>query len=347
MVRDVGHSSTDAGDKMRRAFEAMCRRHQDRICRAIEELDGGARFSTDAWTRTGGGGGISRVLRDGKVFEKAGCSVSVVYGTMPQSALEAATGGGDKGTATTKNVIPSNGNAPASTATRPSQSPRAKGFAPGARIPFFACGISSVIHPKNPMAPTMHFNYRFFQTEGGAWWFGGGTDISPAYLFEDDMRHFHGAYKEVCDRHDPKFYKRFKRWADNYFLIPHRGERRGLGGIFFDDLNDRDPEMIRRFSDDCLAAVVPSYLPLVARHKNDPFTAKQKRWQQLRRGRYVEFNLVYDRGTTFGLKTGGRIESILMSLPRTARWEYDHKQQPGSREAEIMQLFRTPRESWV
>ena len=223
---------------------------------------------------------------------------------------------------------------------------RAKGMAPGERIPFFACGLSCVMHPKNPFAPTMHFNYRYFETDGGVWWFGGGTDITPSYLDEDDMKHFHGSYKTACDKHDTEFYPKFKKWADDYFQIPHRGETRGLGGIFFDDLNDRDPEKLLLFAEEGLKTVVPAYLPIIAKHKDDPFTALQKEWQLMRRGRYVEFNLVYDRGTIFGLKTGGRIESILMSLPETARWEYDHKIEEGSKEAEIMKVFKTPR-NWV
>jgi coproporphyrinogen III oxidase len=223
---------------------------------------------------------------------------------------------------------------------------RAKGMAPGEKVPFFACGLSSVMHPKNPFCPTMHFNYRYFETDGGVWWFGGGTDITPSYLNKDDMKHFHGSYKATCDKHDPEFYKRFKKQADAYFMIPHRGETRGLGGIFYDDMNDRDPEKLYNLAEDCLNTVIPAYGKIINDHKNDPFTEKQKQWQLMRRGRYVEFNLVYDRGTVFGLKTGGRIESILMSLPETARWEYDHHPVPGSPEAEISALFKNSPD-WV
>merc|ERR1711924_48095 len=218
--------------------------------------------------------------------------------------------------------------------------------APGERVPFFACGLSSVMHPRNPMAPTMHFNYRYFETDGGVWWFGGGTDITPAYLNEDDMKHFHGSYKKVCDNHDPDFYPKFKKWADEYFQIKHRGETRGLGGIFFDDLNDRPADTIFEFSKEAVNNVPDAYLPIVAKHKDDEFTQQQKEWQLMRRGRYVEFNLVYDRGTVFGLKTGGRIESILMSLSETARWEYCHEPKEGSPEAEIMDCFKNPRD-WL
>ena len=351
LVRD--DNLPGANMDMRRKFEANCRRAQNVICEAIEELDG-ASFREDAWTRPGGGGGISRVLSNGNVFEKAGCSLSVVYGTMPQEALASATTRG---------------------------ADRAAGYAPGERVPFFACGLSSVMHPRNPMAPTMHFNYRYFETDGGVWWFGGGSDLTPSYLFEEDVKHFHGTYKAVCDKHDAEFYPRFKKWADEYFYIKHRGETRGLGGIFFDgapprrpparppvrpsirpprsvapcahprppplpraDLNDRDPETIFAFSKECLDSVVPAYVPLVAKHKDDEYTQAQKEWQQMRRGRYVEFNLVYDRGTVFGLKTGGRIESILMSLPETARWEYSHEPAPGSPEADILDAFKNARD---
>lgn len=309
----------DGNYPMRAKFEKMCRDAQIEITKAIEEIDGGGTFQEDAWIRPTGGGGMSRVLSGGNVFEKAGVNLSVVYGTMPQEALQAATERGVD---------------------------RSKGMAPGERVPFFACGLSSVMHPKNPLAPTMHFNYRYFETDGGAWWFGGGTDITPSYIDEDDMKHFHGTYKEICDKHDPDYYKEFKAWADKYFVIKHRNETRGLGGIFFDDQNNKDPDTHFEFSKECLNSVVKAYGPIVEKHKDDPFTQKQKEWQLMRRGRYVEFNLVYDRGTVFGLKTGGRIESILMSLPETARWEYDMTPEPGSPEADFIDACQNPRE-WV
>merc|ERR1712070_79008 len=230
-----------------------------------------------------------------------GINVSVVYGQMPPEAYRAATGEQGVGSET---------------------------------IPFFATGISSVMHPINPMAPK-------------AWWFGGGTDLTPSYIFDDDVAHFHGILKDACDKHDPKYYPKFKQWADDYFLIKHRGERRGVGGVFFDDMNDRPKEELLAFATDMAQAVVPAYVPLVAKHKDDSFTQEQKDWQQMRRGRYVEFNLVYDRGTTFGLKTGGRIESILMSLPLTARWEYDQVPEEGSEEEKLLAACRDPPESWV
>jgi coproporphyrinogen III oxidase len=215
---------------------------------------------------------------------------------------------------------------------------------------FFAAGVSLVLHPHNPMAPTAHANYRYFERGGGgdeapaAWWFGGGADLTPAYLFEEDVRHFHRAHKVACDRHDPKLYPRFKRWCDEYFYLPHRGEARGVGGIFFDDLCDRDPAALLSFCRDCADAFVPAYLPIVEQRKDADFTPEQKRWQQLRRGRYVEFNLVYDRGTRFGLKTAGRVESVLMSLPLTARWEYAHEPPAESEEGRLVAVLRAPRE---
>jgi coproporphyrinogen III oxidase len=309
----------DGNAGMRKKFEQLCRNAQADICKAIEEVDGVGKFKSDAWVRENGGGGISRVLSGGKVFEKAGVNLSVVYGSMPKEALQAATERGVD---------------------------RAKGMKSGEKVPFFACGLSSVMHPRNPHCPTMHFNYRYFETDGGVWWFGGGTDITPAYLDVDDMKHFHGVYKKMCDNHDSSFYPTFKKWADKYFLIAHRGETRGCGGIFFDDLNDRDPEKLLAFARDGLASVIPAYAPIIEKHKNDKYTQEEKEWQLLRRGRYTEFNLVYDRGTVFGLKTGGRIESILMSLPEYAKWEYDHHPALGSKEEEIMKVFKNPRD-WV
>jgi len=309
---------------MRRRFEAVITEAQDQICRAIEDLDGKSKFGYEPYSRETGGGGIARVLQDGDVFEKAGVNLSVVYGEMPQEALQAATERG---------------------ADRVGVK-----LEPGQKVPFFACGLSSVMHPKNPFCPTMHFNYRYFETNTGVWWFGGGTDITPSYLDLDDMKHFHGTYKQVCDSHNPEWYPRFKEWADRYFHIKHRGETRGLGGIFFDDFNTESPEKHLEFSTDCLKAVTEAYVPILEKNRNHEFTEQQKDWQQMRRGRYVEFNLVYDRGTIFGLKMlpsgTGRIESILMSLPETARWQYCHDPEPGTPEAEIMQAFKSPRE-WV
>ncbi len=310
-------------ETMRVRMEKMVRRMQDTICEAIEGLDGES-FREDVWTRCEGGSGTSRVMQNGNVFEKAGVNVSVVSGTLSNEG--------------------------ASTAM-------AAGSEPGATdLTFFAAGLSLVIHPHNPMAPTAHANYRYFEIGDSAdsadsatpssWWFGGGSDLTPAYLIDEDVVHFHRMHKEACDQHDLSFYPRFKRWCDEYFYIAHRGESRGVGGIFFDRLNDRDPEALFAFVTSCAEAFIPAYLPIVERRKDIPFTLAHKRWQQLRRGRYVEFNLIYDRGTSFGLKTGGRVESILMSLPLVARWEYDYHPIPGSQEARTLQVLKSPRE-WL
>ncbi|XP_062185031.1 oxygen-dependent coproporphyrinogen-III oxidase, chloroplastic-like [Phragmites australis] len=314
---------------VRERFEAMIRRVQDEVCAALEEADGsGARFVEDVWSRPGGGGGISRVLQDGHVFEKAGVNVSIVYGVMPPDAYRAAKG-------------------------KPGKNGVADEQKPGP-VPFFAAGISSVLHPKNPFAPTLHFNYRYFETDAPKdapgsprqWWFGGGTDLTPSYIIEEDVKHFHSVQKQACDKFDPNFYPKFKKWCDDYFYIKHRNERRGLGGIFFDDLNNYDQEMLLGFATECADSVLPAYIPIIERRKDTPFNEEHKAWQQLRRGRYVEFNLVYDRGTTFGLKTGGRIESILVSLPLTARWQYDHKPEEGTEEWKLLDTCMNPKE-WI
>ncbi|KAA8537143.1 hypothetical protein F0562_029631 [Nyssa sinensis] len=321
-LRDSDEDMSDS-NSVRARFEKMIREAQESVCSAIEAADGGGKFKEDVWSRPGGGGGISRVLQDGAVWEKAGVNVSVVYGVMPPEAYRAA---------------------------KPSNADANSDIKPGP-VPFFAAGISSVLHPKNPFAPTLHFNYRYFETDAredapGAprqWWFGGGTDLTPAYIFEEDVKHFHLVQKRACDKFDASFYPRFKKWCDDYFYIKHRGERRGLGGIFFDDLNDYDQEMLLSFATECTNSVVPAYLPIIEKRKDVPFTDHHKAWQQLRRGRYVEFNLVYDRGTTFGLKTGGRIESILVSLPLTARWEYDHRPKEGSEEWKLLDACINPK----
>jgi coproporphyrinogen III oxidase len=305
-------------DSIRARMVAMTRQVQDTLCNALEQLDG-ATFCEDVWTRPGGGGGTSRVLQNGTVFEKAGVNVAVVHGTLPAEAARTALG--DR-----------------------VQDDR--------DYTFFATGVSIVIHPHNPMAPTAHANYRYFELETsqartpGTWWFGGGADLTPAYLFEDDVVHFHHVHKEVCDLYCQAFYPRFKQWCDEYFYIAHRGERRGVGGIFFDHLNDRDPATLLAFVTRCAHAFGPAYLPVVARRKDMPYTEAHRHWQQVRRGRYVEFNLMYDRGTTFGLKTGGRTESILMSLPLMARWECDVLPTPDSHEARTIAVLRSPRE-WL
>ena len=251
------------------------------------------------------------------MFEKAGVNVSVVYGTLSPQAAKSMGGGHEL---------------------------------QGADLDFFATGVSLVLHPINPMAPTVHANYRYFERgEGqkpGSWWFGGGADLTPSYLFEEDATHFHQVHKDACDRHEVADFAKFKQWCDDYFHIKHRGERRGLGGIFFDDINDADREDCFAFVTDCAESFLSSYLPILERRKDLPYTIEQKEWQQIRRGRYVEFNLVYDRGTTFGLTTNGRIESILMSLPLTARWEYCHEVEPGTEEYRLLEVLRHPR-NWL
>ena len=247
------------------------------------------------------------------MFEKAGVNVSVVHGTLSPEAAAKMGGGHDL---------------------------------EGDDLDFFATGISLVLHPHNPMAPTVHANYRYFERgEGvveGSWWFGGGADLTPSYLFEDDAKHFHQVHKSVCDRHEVADYEAYKAWCDDYFHIKHRGERRGVGGVFFDDLRAQSKAACFAFVEDCASHFLDAYLPIVERRMTMPFTPEQKAWQQVRRGRYVEFNLVYDRGTKFGLTTNGRIESILMSLPLTARWEYCHEVEDGSDEAALLEVLRQP-----
>lgn len=289
---------------------------QDTICSAMAAEDGSA-FVETSWDRPGGGGGRSRVLQGGNVFEKAGVNVSKVHGELPDAARAAM---------------------------------RARDLPVHEDPRFFATGISLVLHPHNPHAPTVHANYRYFELGDPqaptAWWVGGGADLTPSYLYEDDARHFHAAHKAACDDHDPSFYPRFKRWCDDYFLIRHRGERRGVGGIFFDDLCDRPVQDLLAFQRSCGQAFVPAYLPILQRRRAAAYTQDQRRWQQLRRGRYVEFNLVWDRGTVFGLKTDARVESVLMSLPLTARWEVDHQPEPGSEEHRLLTVLREPVD-WV
>ncbi|MBH33162.1 MAG: oxygen-dependent coproporphyrinogen oxidase [Euryarchaeota archaeon] len=301
---------------MRQQMIDMVYRVQDEICKTLCELDG-VDFREDIWNRDEGGGGRSRVFSGGSVFDKAGVNVSVVHGRLEREAARSMGGGkilGDED------------------------------------LDFFATGLSLVLHPKNPMAPTVHSNYRYFErgdaTKEGSWWFGGGADLTPSYLFEEDARHFHSTLKAVCDRHEVADYPNFKKWCDDYFHIKHRNERRGVGGIFFDDLRLTDKEKCFNFVQDCADSFLSSYIPILSRRKDLPFTEENSKWQQIRRGRYVEFNLVYDRGTTFGLRTNGRIESILMSLPLTARWEYCHEIESDSEEERLLKVLKNPID-WV
>ncbi|KAM4628627.1 oxygen-dependent coproporphyrinogen-III oxidase, mitochondrial [Polymixia lowei] len=306
--------------EMRTRMEMLIMETQAEFCRALEMVDGGT-FKVDRWQRNEGGGGISCVMQDGKVFEKAGVNVSVVFGNLTEEAAKQMTSRG-------KVLKGKDG-----------------------KLPFCAMGVSSVIHPKNPHIPTVHFNYRYFEIEeedgSKQWWFGGGTDLTPTYINEEDAFHFHNTLKEACNKHHSQYYPDFKKWCDRYFYIRHRGESRGIGGIFFDDLDSPNQEEVFSFVKSCARTVVPCYLPIVSKHLNDSFTEEEKHWQQVRRGRYVEFNLVYDRGVKFGLATpGSRIESILMSLPLTARWEYMHEPAKGTQEAEMLEVLRNPKE-WV
>lgn len=304
-------------------MEAFVKEQQAYIVQELEKVDGN-KFRIDTWDRSEGGGGTSCVLQDGNVFEKAGVNTSIVYGSLPRPAILRMR------------------------ANHKALDPDVESLA------FFASGLSIVLHPRNPMAPTVHLNYRYFETANAdgtpnAWWFGGGTDLTPNYLFDEDAIHFHRTIKEACDKHDKDYYPRFKKWCDEYFNVKHRGESRGLGGIFFDDLDDgeKDQENLFSFVQDCLKGFLPSYLPILLRRKDMPYTEDERAWQQLRRGRYVEFNLVHDRGTSFGLNTpGARIESILMSLPLTARWQYMHEPEKGSREDRLLSVLKKPVE-WV
>ena len=256
----------------------VARALQDSITAALERLDG-ASFIEESWERDGGGGGRSRVLQGGGVFEKAGVNFSEVYGEL-------------------------------STEFAPSL--------PGEGRKFFATGVSLVLHPRSPRVPTCHANFRYIE-KGEAWWFGGGADLTPYRLYEEDARHFHRMWREACDRHDSSYYPRFKKWCDEYFFLPHRGEARGVGGIFFDNLGGDFAELLA-FWTDAGHAFLPAYLPIVERRRDERYEEAERQFQLERRGRYVEFNLLYDRGTSFGLKTGGRVESILMSMPPLVSW---------------------------
>jgi coproporphyrinogen III oxidase len=273
---------------------------QERVCAALADLDGQANFHEDVWQREGGGGGRTRILQGGAVFEKAGVNFSDVFGTM---------------------------------------SPEFAAQIPGEGRDFSATGISLVLHPHSPLVPTVHANFRFL-SKGDKQWFGGGADLTPYYPFRADVIHFHRTWRDVCARHAPPVdYPRFKKWCDDYFFLPHRGEARGVGGIFFDYL-EGDLEALFAFVRDCGQAILDAYLPIARRRKDLPFSERQRAFQEFRRGRYVEFNLLYDRGTLFGLRTGGRVESILMSLPPSVRWLYDFHPDPGSAEAESYDFLK-------
>ena len=296
---------------MKQRFSTYIDQLQDRICSALEEIDGAARFQIDNWERPGGGGGQSRVLENGAVFEKGGVNVSKVYGQLPEPM---------------------------------------KVYLKVEQRNFFACGISLVIHPNSPLVPTVHANFRYFELYDNNkklsdQWFGGGIDLTPYYLFDEDVVHFHHKCKSVCDAHDPKFYQTFKDKCDRYFWNSHRDEARGVGGLFFDYCRASDKRSIEQWFDFVTTAgdaFLDCYTPIVNKRKDLPFGPEQRNWQELRRGRYVEFNLIHDKGTLFGLKTQGRIESILMSLPPAVQWKYNVSPASGSEEERLLRVLQKP-----
>jgi len=287
---------------------AFLREFHDRLCARLEAADGGAKFREDSWERPGGGGGRSRVMADGAVFEKAGVNFSEVHGEF---------------------------------------SPEFAKQMPGDGLAFSATGVSWVLHPHSPHIPTVHGNYRFL-THGSKAWFGGGSDLTPYYPVKEDIVHFHKTLKAACDRHAPLIdHAKLKRDCDEYFFLPHRGEARGVGGLFFDHFDGNgDFEAAFAFVRDAADAFLPAYVPVVDRRRGDAYTPEQRAFQEYRRGRYVEFNLIHDRGTLFGLKTNGRTESILMSLPPVVRYWYDYSPPAGTREAELTEYWLQPR-AWA
>lgn len=284
---------------------------QDEICASLELLDGKAKFEEELWERDGGGGGRTRVIQNGNILEKGGVNFSAVHGQLPDPL---------------KKVLKIE------------------------QDDFFATGISIVIHPNHPMVPIIHMNIRYFEMPSSfgdgkkpVRWFGGGIDLTPHYILEEDARYFHASLKSVCDKFNPDFYPRFKLWADDYFFIKHRSETRGIGGVFYDRLTANDDlswETIFEFSKALGRSFAPVYTELVNRNRDKPFNEEQQLWQFQRRSRYAEFNLVYDAGTKFGLETNGRIESILMSLPPTAKWVYNYQPLPGSEEEKTLSLLK-------
>ena len=299
---------------MKTIFYSYIETLQDQITTAIEGLDGQATFQEDLWQRAEGGGGRTRVIENGAVFEKGGVNISGVHGQLPESMQR---------------------------------------YLNVEDAAFFACGLSLVLHPKNPMVPTVHANWRYFELYDqnnniADQWFGGGLDLTPYYLFEEDIRHFHQTCKAACDRHDPQFYSDYKKRCDQYFWNTHRNEARGVGGLFFDYLkaDQRPMDQWYAFVTDVADNFLLAYRPIVEKRKNHPYTVQHRNWQEIRRGRYVEFNLVHDKGTLFGLKTNGRIESILMSLPPKVQWQYDHTPVEGSPEEALVDCLQHPKD-WV
>ncbi|MGB6150813.1 MAG: oxygen-dependent coproporphyrinogen oxidase [Pricia sp.] len=300
---------------MKDKFQDYIKSLQNTITAKLEEVDGKAKFREDVWERPEGGGGRSRVIENGDVFEKGGVNISAVYGELPKS-MQAYFGVED--------------------------------------ADFFACGLSLVLHPKSPMVPTVHANWRYFEMYDKSGnvvdqWFGGGQDLTPYYLFEEDAVHFHSVCKAACDKHHPDFYSTYKKRCDDYFWNAHRNEARGIGGLFFDYCKATDAMNMTdwyNFVTQVGDSFLESYVPIVLKRRNVAYTAEHRDWQEIRRGRYVEFNLVHDKGTLFGLKTNGRIESILMSLPPFVQWRYDHQAMAGSEEERLLEVLKTPR-PWV
>lgn len=300
---------------MKDKFFAYIQNLQDQITNALEKVDGKANFQEDLWERPEGGGGRTRVIENGAVFEKGGVNISAVHGELPASM---------------------------------------QAYFKVEDCDFFACGISLVLHPNNPMVPTVHANWRYFEMYDKSGkridaWFGGGQDLTPYYLFDEDAIHFHSVCKEACDKHHPDFYLDYKQKCDTYFWNTHRNEARGVGGLFFDYCKET-PEMKLSQWYDFVTEVGDSflnaYLPIVEKRKDLSYTEAHRNWQEVRRGRYVEFNLVHDKGTLFGLKTNGRIESILMSLPPVVQWKYDHHPEENSPEEKLIKVLQSPKE-WV
>ncbi len=300
---------------MKDKFVSYIRNLQDTITSTLEEIDGEAIFKEHLWDRPEGGGGRTRVIENGAIFEKGGVNTSEVHGTLPKSMQE---------------------------------------YFGVQEANFFACGLSLVLHPYNPMVPTVHANWRYFELydKSGAivtQWFGGGQDLTPYYLFEEDVVHFHTICKRACDAHNKEFYPKYKARCDEYFYNSHRNEARGIGGLFFDYCKETETMSMEdwyNFVTEVGDSFLDAYVPIIKKRKNLSHTKAQKDWQEIRRGRYVEFNLVHDKGTLFGLKTNGRIESILMSLPPKVQWVYDHHPELGSEEEKLIQILKNPRQ-WV
>lgn len=300
---------------MKKEFVNYIKNLQNLIIKELEEADGQAKFVEELWERPGGGGGRTCVIQDGFVFEKGGVNISEVHGELPKSMQD---------------------------------------YFGVTDASFFACGLSLVIHPKNPFVPTVHANWRYFElydTKGKIvdQWFGGGQDLTPYYLFEEDATHFHKICKAACDKHDASFYPKYKERCDTYFFNSHRNEARGIGGLFFDYLKPNKEKSLQdwyNFVTQVGDSFLDSYIPIVEKRKHIAYSEKNKEWQEIRRGRYVEFNLIHDKGTLFGLKTNGRIESILMSLPPTVQWVYDYHPNEGSLEENLVKVLQTPRE-WI